>query len=72
MTDTRTYTPKEVAERTGKGIATVYRHLRSQKLPAEKFGGEWVITREDLRDWLPEALFERHFGEGPEEDQNWE
>lgn len=63
MTDTKTYTPQEVADRTGKGIATVYRHLRSGKLPATKFAGEWVITHEDLREWLPEPLFERHFGE---------
>jgi excisionase family DNA binding protein len=60
--DTETFTPREVADRTGKGIATVYRHLQSGKLPAEKFAGEWVITHDDLKEWLPEALYRRDFG----------
>jgi excisionase family DNA binding protein len=59
--DTETFSPQEVADRTGKGIATVYRHLRKGKLPAEKFAGEWVITRGDLKEWLPAALYRRHF-----------
>ena len=57
-----TYIPEEVAKATGKSIHTVYRHLRSGKLPAEKFGGEWIITPKALREWLPEPLFRRHFG----------
>lgn len=56
------FSPQEVADRTGKGIATVYRHLRRGKLPVEKFAGEWVITRADLQEWLPSALFRKHFG----------
>lgn len=60
--DTQTFTPQEVADRTGKGIATVYRHLRDGKLPAEKFAGEWVITHEDLKEWLPAPLYRRDFG----------
>lgn len=59
---TETFSPQEVADRTGKGIATVYRHLQSGKLPAEKFAGEWVITHADLKEWLPEALYRKHFG----------
>jgi excisionase family DNA binding protein len=64
---TETFSPQEVADRTGKGIATVYRHLRSGKLPAEKFAGEWIITREGLKEWLPTALYRRHFGAENEE-----
>jgi excisionase family DNA binding protein len=64
--DTETFSPQEVAERTGKGIATVYRHLRDGKLPAEKFAGEWVITRADLKEWLPSALYRKHFGQSKE------
>ena len=60
--DETIYTPQEVADVTGKGIATVYRHLRSGKLPADKFGGEWIITDEGLREWLPAPLYRRHFG----------
>ena len=59
--DTDTFTPQEVADQTGKGIATVYRHLRQGKLPAEKFAGEWVITRADLREWLPSTLYRKYF-----------
>ena len=63
---TETFTPQEVADRTGKGIATVYRHLRDGKLPAEKFAGEWVITHEDLKEWLPKALYRRDFANDQE------
>ena len=64
--DETIYTPQEVADITGKGIATVYRHLRSGKLPADKFSGEWIITDEGLREWLPAALYRRDFGTGKE------
>ena len=57
-----TYTPEEVAEATEKSIHTIYRHLRAGKLPAEKFGGEWVITPDALQEWLPAPLYRRHFG----------
>jgi excisionase family DNA binding protein len=60
--DTETFSPQEVADRTGKGIATVYRHLRNEKLPAEKFAGEWVITHEGLKEWLPAPLYRKYFG----------
>ena len=63
---TETFAPQEVADRTGKGIATVYRHLRDGKLPAEKFAGEWVITHGDLKEWLPEALYHRDFANDQE------
>lgn len=46
------FTPQEVAEATGKSTVTVYRHLRSGKLPAAKPGGEYVITRSDLATYL--------------------
>ena len=59
--DTDTFSPQEVADRTGKGIATVYRHLRDGKLPAEKFAGEWIITRANLKEWLPAPLYRKHF-----------
>jgi len=60
--DTETFTPQEVADRTGKGIATVYRHLRDEKLPADKFAGEWVITHQGLQEWLPAPLYRKYFG----------
>lgn len=65
-TDPETFSPQEIADRTGKGIATVYRHLRNGKLPAEKFAGEWVITREGLKEWLPAPLYNKYFGTGDE------
>ena len=60
--DTETFSPQEVADRTGKGIATVYRHLQNGKLPAEKFAGEWVITHQGLEEWLPAPLYRKYFG----------
>ena len=48
----KTFTPQEVAEATGKSTVTIYRHLRSGKLPASKPGGEYIITRGDLAAYL--------------------
>lgn len=61
-TDETIYSPKEVADATGKGIATVYRHLRNGKLPAEKWSGEWLITDAGLKEWLPAPLYRKYFG----------
>jgi len=58
----KTYTPEEIAEKTGKSVHTVYRHLRDGRLAGEKFSGEWVVSREAVREWLPAPLFEEHFG----------
>lgn len=56
------FPPQELADRTGEGTATVYRDVRMSKLPAEKFAGEWVITRADLKESLPSALYRKHLG----------
>lgn len=63
MAAQRTFTPEEIADRTGKNIHTVYRHLRSKKLPGEKFAGEWIITEQDLEEWLPSPLYRKYFEE---------
>lgn len=59
----KTWSPAEVADATDKGIATVYRHLRSGDLPGHKVGGEWQITRRGLREWLGEELYEIYFAD---------
>lgn len=58
----KTFSPEEIAEKTGKSIHTVYRHLRSGQLDGDKFGGEWIVSREAVRKWLPAPLFEEYFG----------
>lgn len=60
--DKKTWTPREVADATGKGSATIYRHLNSGELPGHKVGGEWKITQRGLREWLGEELFDIYFG----------
>jgi excisionase family DNA binding protein len=63
MSDQRTHSPQEIADRTGKNIHTIYRHLRSGKLPGDKFGGEWIVTEEHVKEWLPAPLYEKYFAE---------
>ena len=59
-----TYSPDEIANRTGRSIHTIYRHLRNGKLDGEKFAGEWVVTDEALQEWLPTPLYEDAFANG--------
>lgn len=49
------FTPDEIAERLGKNIETIYRHLRTGKLPSSKPAGEYLITRSDLVTYLGSA-----------------
>ncbi len=46
------YTLQEVAERLRVSYRTVYRWVRSGKLPAYQLGQEWRITDEDLKRFL--------------------
>ena len=65
----KSYSPTEVAEATEKGIATIYRHLRNGKLPAAKPGGQWLITRDDLAEYLgSEDRVDALFGREEKED----
>lgn len=42
------YTLNEVAEIVRKDINTIYIHRRSGKLEANKVGGNWRVTQEQL------------------------
>ncbi|MEX2399850.1 MAG: helix-turn-helix domain-containing protein [Rhodothermales bacterium] len=46
------FTPEEIADATGVSIQTIYRHLRSGKLPSAKPGKSYIITRADLEKYL--------------------
>jgi len=67
MTTRRTYNAKEVAERLGRHPESIRRNLRDGDLEGERFGKEWVVTDEALRDWLPTPLYDRAFGNDHEE-----
>jgi len=58
------FTAEEIAARLGVNVVTIYRHLRSGKLPASKPGKSYIVTRDDLATYLGslsrvEALFGR-------------
>ena len=46
-------TPKEVAAELGRSTITVYRWIWSGRLQAEKVGGDWLVTRAQLRRAFP-------------------
>jgi len=48
------YTPKEVAKLLGVAPKTVYNYIYSQKLPARRWGGRWVVLEEDLKKFFSE------------------
>jgi len=63
---TRTYSAEEVADRLDRHTESIRRNLRNDKLKGEKWSNEWVVTDEALREWLPAAIYERHFGQTEE------
>jgi excisionase family DNA binding protein len=46
------YTPRQVAEKLNKTIDTVLRWINEGLLPANKIGGRWQVTEEDLQMFL--------------------
>ena len=49
----KTVRPREVAERTGLSLSTVYDAIRSGALPAKKLSPKvWLIDPNDVDDWL--------------------
>ena len=48
----RSLSVKEVADRLGVSSITVYRHLRSGKLPFFKFGGSIRVLERDLETFI--------------------
>ena len=47
-------TVDEVAQIVGKSPATVYRAIKMLQLKATQFKGNWLITPQDLREYLQE------------------
>ena len=48
-----TLPPKVVARYTGKHVKTIRRHCREGRLPAEKEGGDWMISVPGLKEMFP-------------------
>lgn len=57
----KTYTPEEIAERLDRHVNSIRRNLRKGQIEGQKFSGEWIVTEEALQEWLPPALYEKHF-----------
>ena len=43
---------KEVSEKLGVHIMTIYRLISSKKLPASKIGGQWRVDPTLLKEWV--------------------
>lgn len=65
-TDRRTYSPKDIAEATGRHPESIRRNLRDGDIEGHKMGSEWVVTADALHDWLGEELFDIYFGHSEE------
>lgn len=46
------YTARELAEKLGVNIMTIYRYIQAKKLRAHKIGKEFRISRKDFYDFL--------------------
>jgi len=57
----RSYSPKDIAEITGRHPESVRRHLRSGDLEGHKMGAEWIVFPDGLRDWLGDEVYENLF-----------
>jgi len=66
MSRPRTYSPRDIADATGRHPESIRRNLREGDIQGHKMGGEWVVTPKALREWLGDDLFEIYFGEAEE------
>lgn len=57
----RSYTPKDIAEATGRHPESIRRHLRNEELKGHKMGGEWIVFPDALREWLGDEVYEGLF-----------
>jgi len=48
------YTTEEIAKMFGIKKQTVYNYIYRQKLPARKWGGRWIVLKEDLEKFFTE------------------
>jgi hypothetical protein len=58
----RTYSPKDIADATGRHPESIRRNLRDGDIEGHKMGSEWVVTPDALQKWLGDDLFEIYFG----------
>lgn len=47
-------TTKETAAFLGVSVRTVHRYIHAHGLPAKKPGGVWLISKEELLQWMKE------------------
>lgn len=57
----RSYTPKDIAEITGRHPESIRRKLRSEDLEGHKMGAEWIVFPDALREWLGDEVYENLF-----------
>jgi excisionase family DNA binding protein len=48
------FTPKEVASKLQLNLLTIYRYIKTKKLPAIKLGRSYRILEQDLTDFIKE------------------
>lgn len=58
----RFYTAKEVAYRLDRDTESIRQLMREGRLDGVKSSGQWIISVDDLREWLPEKTFNEAFG----------
>ena len=58
----RFYTAEEVAYRLDRDTESIRQLMRDGKLDCVKWSGQWIISNDDLRAWLPEETYQKAFG----------
>lgn len=58
----RFYTAEEVAYRLDQDTESIRQLMRDGQLDGVKWSGQWIISADDLRAWLPEEVYQEAFG----------
>ena len=52
MTEIKVYTLKEVSELLKVTERTLLTYIKEEKLTAKKIGGKWIVTHENLQEFI--------------------
>lgn len=61
----RFYTAEEVAYRLDRDAESIRQLMRDGQLDGVKWSGQWIVSNDDLRAWLPEETYNQAFGYPP-------
>lgn len=52
MDNIKVYTIQEISDLLKVTIRTLYTYIKNGRLKANKIGGKWIVTEQDLKDFI--------------------